>query len=570
MSDKKTTKRKQHGRISDATKRIRAMSHMPGDPCLCKRFKCFDIIKEKERDELLKQFNLMGGYNKQMEHLTGLISVLPIKQRRPRMNEEESISLKQFSYEYKVRVFTDGKINEVTVCQKAFISLHGITNQTINTIKKSLNTTGKAPVDNRGKHKNRKHAKSQETTDKVHEHLSSLKGRKSHYSLKKSSKVYLSEELNINKLYKMYSELYPNNPVSYEFYRNVFNTEYNFGFGYPRKDSCSKCDEFKARKENLGMGNTDQERDELSNLSTQHLLHLKKAEVFYARKKCAKQKAKSDPSFEAICVDFMKNLPCPNLSTNDVYYRRQLSFYLFNVHVLSNHEVIFYAYDETIAKKGANDVCSMLHHFITTFLKPEVKHLEIFLDSCPGQNKNFTVFRFLHYVCTHMERLQTVKLTFPTRGHSYMEPDKDMGIINVKNYSIEMPKDWVAHIASSRSNPSPFKVFCCDQSLFKKWELFLSGLGYKKKSGFPTRPITEIKFASCHPRTIYLRTTYNGVWNSFIIKDNRGKRSQISTAFPENAYSDFLNVSNEKYNDLQVLKRFCRDETQTFLTNLKH
>lgn len=74
---------KKYGRISDATKRIRAMSHMPGDPCNCKRFKCFETIKEKERDELLKQFNLMADYNKQMEHLTGLISVLRIKQRRP-------------------------------------------------------------------------------------------------------------------------------------------------------------------------------------------------------------------------------------------------------------------------------------------------------------------------------------------------------------------------------------------------------------------------------------------------------------------------------------------------------
>lgn len=92
----------------------------------------------------------MGEYNKQMEHLSGLVFVLPVSVGQ--LSEENSNSLNQLSYEYKVvRVILDGKINEMALCQKAFISLHGITNQTINTIKKSLNKTGKAPVDNGGK-----------------------------------------------------------------------------------------------------------------------------------------------------------------------------------------------------------------------------------------------------------------------------------------------------------------------------------------------------------------------------------------------------------------------------------
>lgn len=74
----------------------------------------------------------------------------------------------------------------MSIWHKAFISLHGITNQTINTTQKSLNTTGRAPVYNRGKHENRKHVKTQETKVNVSEHLSSLKGRKYHYSLSKN------------------------------------------------------------------------------------------------------------------------------------------------------------------------------------------------------------------------------------------------------------------------------------------------------------------------------------------------------------------------------------------------
>lgn len=58
-------------------------------------------------------------------------------------------------------------------------------------------TFGKVLPDKRGKHKNRPRGLTEETTTKVHEHIQSLRGRKSHYSLKKSDKIYLPDELNI-------------------------------------------------------------------------------------------------------------------------------------------------------------------------------------------------------------------------------------------------------------------------------------------------------------------------------------------------------------------------------------
>ena len=51
-------------------------------------------------------------------------------------------------------------------------------------------------------------------------------------------------------------------------------------------------------------------------------LHLMKAKQFYDRKKAARIKAKDSVKFAAFCMDFQKNLPMPNISTGDVYYRR--------------------------------------------------------------------------------------------------------------------------------------------------------------------------------------------------------------------------------------------------------
>ncbi|CAH1108947.1 unnamed protein product [Psylliodes chrysocephalus] len=67
-------------------------------------------------------------------------------------------------------------------------------------------------------------------------------------------------------------------------------------------------------------------------------------------------------------------------------------------------------------------LCSIILSY--NFLDPLVTELQIFCDSCSGQNKNFTMFRFLHHLVNIERRLQKIKVTFPIRGHSYLECDK--------------------------------------------------------------------------------------------------------------------------------------------------
>lgn len=140
-------------------------------------------------------------------------------------------------------------------------------------------------------------------------------------------------------------------------------------------------------------------------------------------------------------MDFQKNLLTPNITTSDMYYLHQLNFISFNVHVLSKNTSVFYTYDESVAKEGTDDVCSMLEHFFDKLLSSTVRRLVVFCDSCAGQNKNYTVMRFLHYTVFNKKRFDSVKVVFPIRGHSYMEGDKDMSLVNSKVYT-ETPEDW--------------------------------------------------------------------------------------------------------------------------------
>ena len=237
---------------------------------------------------------------------------------------------------------------------------------------------------------------------------------------------------------------------SYESYRKIFNTRFNLSFGYPRNDTCAKWDELTSRIQSAA---TNEEKEAINAEKTEHL-HL--AEVFYTRKRAKREQSKRNSSHITLAFDYWKNLPCPNITTNDVYYKRQLSVYTFNVHILHTNEVSLYCYDETVARKGADDVCSMLYLHMSTF-PPEITTVQLFCDGCAGQNKNWTLIRFLYFLVHAIRLFAEITVSFPVRGHSYMECDKDMGHINQKVQAI-LPKDWRSEFYKARKNPSPMKV----------------------------------------------------------------------------------------------------------------
>ncbi|BES91727.1 Spermatogenesis associated 5 [Nesidiocoris tenuis] len=140
---------------------------------------------------------------------------------------------------------------------------------------------------------------------------------------------------------------------------------------------------------NMGFGENGYSADQAQLLKAkteERELHLRKSEEFYNAKARSRKRAAISSKFEAITKDYQENLPTPNITTNDVYYKRQLNCVSFNIHVLSTNHAIFYTYDESVAKKGADEVCSMLNHFVNKILPPEGEELEIFCDSCAGQN----------------------------------------------------------------------------------------------------------------------------------------------------------------------------------------
>lgn len=148
------------GRLSEVKKKLLKQSHEVGPNCHCSRLKCFNVIKQCSRQLVVTKFNNMTDYNEQNLYLGGLITSSMVKQRRPRNGNPDSHS---YSYSYKIRYLEDGRLIEVPVCYKAFISIHGITPRRVQTLQTMLINKGEIVKDGRGSHDNRPHAISEET-----------------------------------------------------------------------------------------------------------------------------------------------------------------------------------------------------------------------------------------------------------------------------------------------------------------------------------------------------------------------------------------------------------------------
>lgn len=128
-------------------------------------------------------------------------------------------------------------------------------------------------------------------------------------------------------MFNMFTEKYPDTKVSKEYYRKVFVNDFNIHFGLPRSDTCSKCDSLKVQIDGLSKlimslenDKTAQVKSQLATLQAQDKLHKMKAQQWYDRKSKSKSIARRSEKFEAITIDFCKNLPTPNIATNEIYY----------------------------------------------------------------------------------------------------------------------------------------------------------------------------------------------------------------------------------------------------------
>lgn len=113
--------------------------------------------------------------------MSGLISYQNIQQRRPRKEHADGDDSfhHDLAYHYKLRVDGSSGHEEISICARAFVSLHGIARGRLRTLQSKV-VSGTTPKDGRGTHDTRPHKVPLELTDLIKLHIKSFKARQSH------------------------------------------------------------------------------------------------------------------------------------------------------------------------------------------------------------------------------------------------------------------------------------------------------------------------------------------------------------------------------------------------------
>ena len=344
---------------------------------LCKencRWNCSSKISVEDRASLLEAFHKLD-VNAKNVLLFKCITKTAIKRMR-----QFAKSHKSASYFYKIS--KSGV--EIQICKKALCSLYQIEMKKVDIIKSRIDDGVSAPPkDLRGRHSNRPHKMQDKVLQRINAHIKKLLVEESHYSRNKNfHKKYISPVLNITLLYQSFIEECEKEKLS-EMYKikkctftNVFVTQFNYSFGYPKSDTCSTCDK---------NGDNVPHKDNVS--------------AAIAAMKADRERAKISTSTAFATIDLQQTMPLPKITTNKVFYLRQMWFYNFEIHLVSmkGERAVFCNWTEDMANRGSSEIASCVLRFAET-CEEKYDHLVILSDSCAGQNKNFNIITLYQYL----------------------------------------------------------------------------------------------------------------------------------------------------------------------------
>lgn len=174
----------------------------------------------------------------QATFLMGLVSICAVQRRRHGSYEDEQNSRRQATICYSLSN-GDGKC--LRVCKKSFQDTFAVSDKRLRVIIEKKKRGDTCYDDKRTRHAAPKFTEADR--DLVKAHINMIPREVGHYSRAKSSKEYLSPDLNIHRLFKAFLEMYPDSKVTYKFYRSVLIKDLpNLCFHRPRVDTCSTCD----------------------------------------------------------------------------------------------------------------------------------------------------------------------------------------------------------------------------------------------------------------------------------------------------------------------------------------
>lgn len=403
-----------------------------GKPCNC-RYECAKKITQDQRLECFTRFWKLGSPEKQWRFVAKYVTKVP----KYRCLNRKTPNKRQYTLKYFLPIkSSNADATTINVCKTMFLKTLAVSESIIKTTFKKYDGVSDFEEDQRGKHDHHKSVITDEMIKSVCDHVNSFVPVESHFIRKDSTKLYLDGSLSLSRMYKLYNEWFDQNLYSAKAtterqYRDIVNKNFNLGFHIPKKDQCEVCHIFRT-------------------IPTPNNEEKEKYEAHQKAKKTArdmKEKDKRDAiesrgSIVTAVFDFQKVLTCPHGEISILYYKRKLSAFNFTVFNLGQKKAVCYIWDETVAKRGANEVGSCLLDYIKDKCTEGTKEFRFWSDNCAGQNRN----RFVFFVYLFAAKKYKVSIThrFLEKGHTQNEGDSVHALIERSSHSkmIYTPDEW--------------------------------------------------------------------------------------------------------------------------------
>ena len=436
--------------LTESGKHVSEKSVEKVDCAKC-RYKCSSKVSEVKRQDIFTQVWNIGNYERQRAFVASYVT------------EQKSKGIEGCRRETARSYFLPCKEASVRVCKKFFLATLSIGKKVVDYALKKKVSGVYVGTDMRGNNPSGNKFPSH-VTDFVHKHIQSFPRTASHYTRKDSQREYLDQNLNIRKMYKLYTETASKEcmteVISERSYRKIFCESYNLSFFKPKKDQCTICCGYENKKEAGSL--TENEKQEFD-------AHMQRKEICRDEKRKDKARALSDESFYSATFDLENVLQTPCSLVSELYYRRKLSSYNLSFYSLHDKAAVCYLWDESHGGRGSSEIGSCLIDHITsvTSKNKNIKQLSYFSDTCGGQNRNQYVIAALHYALHHSSA-EVINHKFLESGHFTMESDSIHAAIETakKNTRIYVPSQWDTVIAMARKK-NPYLVIPMSFSNFK-------------------------------------------------------------------------------------------------------
>ncbi|CAH1634675.1 unnamed protein product [Spodoptera littoralis] len=392
---------------------------------------------------------------------------------------------------------------------------------------------------------------SDSTKESVMAHINIFPAVESHYVRKDIKRLYLSEHLNISKMYRLYELWFPNQHYSAEHkatkrhYEYIFNTEFNYSFFKPKKDLCGTCSQFYQANEITKVSLEAKYRE--------HLMRKNKV-----RQLKEQEKAAVDERTTTIAIfDLEKVLSIPQSEVGIFHYKRKYPVYNFTVYDSLRKFGNCYVWHLSIAKRGSIEIGSCLLKFIEQEGLKGIKNVSFYSDGCAGQNKNRYIFALYLYAIRAYD-LENITHRFFETGHGQNEGDSMHSCIEraMKNKVLYTPDQVYSIIMNAKVTGNKYKVHEMKQRDFYNIKNLISGKHWLRDTHgnkIKWAKIMEVKVSRFKPTILQFKYNFEEEYLELdtelqITRPRRGRKATASIA----AEAESINLHLRQAYDQQI------------------